>query len=103
MKRTIILTIALSLLLAPAVLADDAAALFKTKCQACHGANGAADTPMAKKFAVKVLGSADVQKQTDAQLTTTITKGKNKMPAFDGKLTADQVKALVALIRSFKK
>ena len=103
MKRTIITAITLTLLTAPALVADDAAALFKSKCQACHGPNGTADTPMAKKLGIKALGSADVQKQTDAQLTNVIAKGKAKMPAFDGKLTADQVKAMVALIRSFKK
>ena len=103
MKRTIIVALALILLAAPALLAEDGAALFKTKCQACHGPNGSGDTPMAKKLGVKALGSAPVQGQTDAQLTATITNGKNKMPAFNGKLTADQVKALVGLIRSWKK
>jgi cytochrome c5 len=39
---------------------------------------------------------------TDAQLTEIVAKGKNKMPAYDGKLTADQIKALVAHMRTFK-
>jgi cytochrome c6 len=103
MKRTILITLALILLIAPAVLADDAASLFKTKCQACHGPNGSADTPMAKKLAIKALGSTDIQHLTDAQLTASIKGGKGKMPAFSGKITDDQIKALVDLIRSFKK
>ncbi|HUP59602.1 MAG TPA: cytochrome c [Thermoanaerobaculia bacterium] len=103
MKRTLILTTILLIALAPVALAEDAAALFKGKCQACHGVNGAADSPMAKKLAVKPLGSADVQKQTDAQLTNVIAKGKAKMPAFEAKLSADQTKAVVALIRTWKK
>ena len=41
----------------------------------------------------KDFGSADVQKASDAELTTTITNGKPpKMPAYKGKLTADQIK-----------
>jgi len=103
MKRTITLVFAAALLVAPTLLADDAAALFKTKCQACHGPNGSGDTPMARKLAVKAFGSPDVQKQTDAQLTATIKGGKGKMPAFTGKLTDDEIKGLVGLIRSFKK
>ena len=49
------------------------------------------------------LGSADVQKQSDADLTGIITKGKGKMPAYDGKLSADQITDLVKYIRTLKK
>jgi mono/diheme cytochrome c family protein len=104
MKRTITLAVVLALFVVPTLVAEDAAALFKTKCQACHGVNGAADTPMSKKLGVKAFSSADVQGQTDAQLTATIKNGKApKMPSFNGKLTDDQIKAIVGLIRSFKK
>jgi cytochrome c5 len=57
---------------------------------------------MGKKLNVKDIGSPEVQKMTDAQLTEIVAKGKNKMPAYDGKLTADQIKALVAHMRTFK-
>jgi cytochrome c6 len=103
MKRTTTLAVILTLLAAPALLAEDAAALFKTKCQACHGPNGSGDTPMAKKLGVKPFSSPEVQKLTDAQITTTIRNGKGKMVGFNGKLTEDQIKGLVGLIRCFKK
>ena len=83
--------------------ADDGATLFKTKCAMCHGADGKGDSPMGKKLNVRDLGSADVQKQSDAELTTIIEKGKNKMPAFGGKLSAEQITTLVAHIRNFGK
>lgn len=103
MKRIITLAVTITLLALP-LLADDAAALFKTKCQACHGVNGAADTPMAKKLGVKAFSSPDVQALSDTQLTNTIKNGKApKMPSFNGKLTDDQIKTVVALIRTFKK
>jgi mono/diheme cytochrome c family protein len=54
-----------------------------------------------KKLAIKALGSPDVQKETDAKLAQVIGQGKGKMPAFGTKLTADQIKALVAVIRGF--
>ena len=73
---------------------------FKTKCALCHGADGSGKAAMGTKD----LGSADVQKQTDAQLTDVITKGKApKMPAYGGKLSADDIKGLVAFIRTLKK
>jgi mono/diheme cytochrome c family protein len=51
---------------------------------------------------LRSLGSADVQKTADADLTKVITDGKGKMPAYKGKLSADEIKALVAYIRTLK-
>lgn len=77
--------------------------LFKTKCAACHGADGKGESAMAKKMGTRNLGSAEVQGQSDAQLTEIVTKGKNKMPAFDGKLTKEQIGQLVAYTRELGK
>jgi mono/diheme cytochrome c family protein len=77
--------------------------LFKTKCAACHGADGKGEVPIAKRLGARNLGSADVQSQSDAEITDIITKGKNKMPAFDGKLTKEQIGQLVAFIRELGK
>lgn len=91
------------LLLAAVPASADGAALFKTKCASCHGTDGAGTTAMGKKLALRALASAEVQKQSDAVLTGIVSKGKGKMPPFGSKLSADEVKALVAHIRSFKK
>ena len=77
--------------------------LFKTKCAVCHGPDGKGEVPMAKKLGVRNLGSAEVQSQSDAQIADIVTKGKNKMPAFDGKLTQEQIGQLVAYIRELGK
>ncbi|HVS82064.1 MAG TPA: cytochrome c [Pyrinomonadaceae bacterium] len=72
---------------------DDAAALYKTKCFACHGATAE------KKF--------DATKADD-DLIQTVLKGKKtekppNMPGFEEKgITADQAKALVAFMKSQK-
>lgn len=72
---------------------DDAAALYKSKCFACHGATAE------KKF--------DATK-TDDDLIQTVLKGKKlekppNMPAFEERgITADQAKALVAFMKSQK-
>jgi len=80
--------------------ADTAAAetTFKAKCAGCHGADGKGKEAMKTRD----LSSADVQKQSDADLTGIITNGKGKMPAYKT-MTPDQVKDMVAFIRSLKK
>ena len=77
--------------------AQDAAALYKSKCAMCHGADGA-------KAAGHDLSSAAVQKQSDADLTAVITDGKApKMPKYGDKLKPEEIKGLVAYIRTLIK
>jgi len=82
--------------------AQDAAATYKAKCAMCHGADGKGSA-MGQKMGVHDFASADVQKETDAQLTEIITKGKNKMPSYEGKLKDTEIKDLVAYVRSLGK
>jgi hypothetical protein len=58
---------------------------------------------MGKNMGVRDLSSADVQKQSDAELAAIITKGKGRMPAQEGKLSKDQISELVKHIRTLKK
>ena len=72
---------------------DDSAALYKSKCVACHGATAE------KKF--------DATKADD-ELLQIVLKGKKlekppNMPGYEEKgVTADQAKALVAYMKSQK-
>jgi cytochrome c6 len=79
-------------------VAQDAAATYKAKCAMCHGADGKGGKMGTKDFA-----SPEIKSQTDAQLTEAITKGKGKMPAYDGKLKDTEIKDLVTYIRSLAK
>jgi cytochrome c6 len=99
MKSAAVLVLAVAL---PA-LAADGPSLFKQTCAPCHGIKGDANTPAGKSLGAKDLGSEPVQKLTDAEITATITKGRNKMPSFGSRLSADDVKALIAVVRGFKK
>ena len=100
---TVILSvIALLVLTTCAYAQDDAAALYKSKCQVCHGPDAKGDTPAGKKVGAKDLHSPEVAKMSDADLMGIVKKGKDKMPAYNGKLTDDQIKALVKYIRSLK-
>ena len=104
---TALAVLAMFLVSPPTVSADDGAALFKQKCAVCHGQDGSGDTAMGKKKGIKALGSEDVQKKSDADLTSQIADGgakKEAAHAFKKKgLTDDQIKSLVSFVRSLKK
>ncbi|HSP15730.1 MAG TPA: cytochrome c [Thermoanaerobaculia bacterium] len=104
MKSRSIVTVALVVfaLSIPAFGASDGAALFKAKCVACHSADGSGQSAMGKTMKVRDLRSDEVQKQTDLQLTKTISGGKGKMPAFGKQMSTPDIQALIAHIRMLK-
>jgi cytochrome c6 len=79
------------------------ATLYKTKCAACHGADGKAETAAGKKLNTRSFYLPEVMKATDQEWIEITAKGKNKMPAFEKKLTDVQIKALVAYVRGLTK
>jgi len=90
------------LMLPKASYGGEAPAVYKSKCAMCHGADGKGETPTGKALKLKDLGSAEVQKMSDAEVSDVITKGKGKMQAAKG-VTPEQVKELVAFVRSLGK
>jgi mono/diheme cytochrome c family protein len=77
--------------------------VYKAKCAMCHGPDGGGNTPAGKGTKVRDLCSDDVKKETDQEWTDIISKGKNKMPSYEGKISADEMKAVVAYMRSLCK
>jgi mono/diheme cytochrome c family protein len=90
---------------ATAVANVDAAALFNTgaapKCASCHGADGKGN-PNIKKVP-NFTDPAWQKKTTDADMIETIKNGDKPMPAYKDKLNEQEIKALVAYVRSFAK
>ena len=76
--------------------------LYKSKCAACHGADGTGSAT-GKKMGVHDFTTADVQGMSDTELSTVITNGKNKMPPYGKSLKPEDVQGLVAYIRALKK
>lgn len=104
-KAVLLVGTILLVTITPARAQSDGAALFKSKCAICHGADGKGDTSMGKTLKVRDLTSQEVQKQSDEQLTAAIRDGmaNGKMPAYKDKLSDAQIKDLVAFIRSLAK
>ena len=96
----LVLTIAVALfILIPSLSwADDAATIYKAKCAACHGVD-AAGKPAAK---IPSLIGDESKKASDAELSKAVTE-KPKHAAVAKALTPDQVRMLIAYIRSLQK
>ena len=102
---TVIAVVLVAMIVLSAAAKADAAAAeatYKTKCAMCHGPDGKGDTATGKVMKVKDFSSEEVQKMSDADLTSVISSGKGKMPP-SKTLSADQVKDLVAYVRAFGK
>lgn len=98
------LTILLALTMTTLGLAQNSGAeIYKSKCQMCHAADGSGNTPAGEKMKARPFNSPDVLKESDPDLIAVIKKGKNKMPAFEGKLTDAQIATLIAHIHTLQK
>jgi mono/diheme cytochrome c family protein len=82
-----------------------AATLFARNCASCHGPRGA---PMPSM--VQSMGVADFSKPAtlaavpDSVLRATVTNGKGKlMQGFGGRLTPEQIEALVRYVRTLSR
>ena len=62
--------------------ADDAAALYKTKCVACHAADGSGTT-VGKKLGAMICATLTCKKRVTRTSHGIVAKGKNKMPAYE--------------------
>ena len=104
-----VITLILLVASALSLRAADPKALWDANCAQCHGKSGAADTKMGKTLNAKDLTDSKVQAAfTDAKATQSITEGvkengKTTMKAFGGKLSAEEIKSLVAYVRTLKK
>ncbi|MBI5885631.1 MAG: cytochrome c [Deltaproteobacteria bacterium] len=110
MKRIIAAgVVAIAVAVAGSALAADGAAIFKAKCVACHGAEGAG-TAMAPAFK----GNAFVRDSKNVECELVVTHGRKgdekkhknfamAMPSHEGKLSADEIKAVVDYIKTLAK
>ncbi len=109
MKKLLTLTIAVLGAAALSASAADGKALYEKDCAKCHGADGKGETKMGKKLGAKDYTDPKVQAELkDDTAVKAIKDGlKDKedkvlMKPAEG-LSDEDIKALVAYMRSFKK
>src|SRR5215470_2078442 len=109
MKKTLILGLAILAMAGLSASAADAKAIFEKDCAKCHGPDGKGDTKMGKKAGAKDYTDPKVQEaMKDDQMAKAIKEGIKdgetvKMKGFADTLSDEEVKALVAYVRTFKK
>jgi cytochrome c553 len=108
MKKTIILAVIFGLAAAMSAKAADVKDNWTTLCVKCHGDDGKGQTKMGQRLGVKDFTDAKVQADLkDDAATKAIKEGvkndddKTLMKPFDS-LTDDEIKALVAYVRTLK-
>jgi mono/diheme cytochrome c family protein len=87
----------------PTFAQNNGAATYTSKCQMCHGADGAGTTPAGKAMKAPSFLSPAVAKEPTADLIAITKSGKGKMPAYAGKLTDAQIKDVIAYVRTLQK
>jgi mono/diheme cytochrome c family protein len=92
-----------ALIAVPAFAQAPGADTYKAKCAMCHGADGLAATPMGKNMKILSFKDPAMLKATDAKFFASTKNGLNKMPAYNGKLTDQQIKDVIAYIRTLQK
>lgn len=78
-------------------------AIYKAKCQSCHGVSGMGDTAMGKTLKVKPINDPAVLRYSEAAMIDATRNGMGKMQPYKGKLTDAEIKDSVARFRSFIK
>ncbi len=102
LKRAAMLCLAVSIV-TPVFGQNGGADIYKAKCLMCHGATGLGDTPPGKAMKAASFKDPAIVKAPDAELIGVVKKGKNKMPAYQGKLTDAQIQSAIGYIRTLQK
>ena len=108
MNKAILMTVAACAAMVVSASAADVKETWDKSCKKCHGAEGKGDTTMGKKLEIKDLTDAKVQASfKDDAMLKAIKDGvkdgdKTRMKAAEG-LSDEEMKALVAYVRAFKK
>jgi mono/diheme cytochrome c family protein len=108
MKKLLSLSIAIIAVSALSATAADAKATYEQECAKCHGTDGKGQTKMGQKLGIKDYTDAKVQADLkDDAAFKAIKEGIKKddkplMKPVEG-LSDDEIKALVAYLRAFKK
>ncbi len=109
MKKLLVIGLTVFVASAVSALAGDAKASYESNCAKCHGTDGKGQTKMGQKLGIKDYTDAKVQDALKDDAAIKAIKeglkdadGKTLMKPAEG-LSDDDIKGLVAYMRTFKK
>ena len=100
--RVLLCTTAIPLVCA----ANDGQGLYNKSCSSCHGTDGKGQTKIGLKLGAKdlsrsKLNDGEIEKQVREGRTSQ--EGKVQMPSFKEAFTPEEMKALIAYVKEFRK
>ena len=101
--RAAVITLSISLAGSVAYAQASGAATYAAKCQMCHGADGMGTTPAGKAMKAVPFNDPQILSKSDADLIAVTKSGKGKMPAYAGKLSDGDIKAVIEYIHTLQK
>ncbi len=102
---TVVAVLALGFPAVASAAEPDGKALYLKHCASCHGKDGKAKTPAARKLGVKDL---TISRTTDAEIERRIRegrkdeKGNQRMPPFADKLKDDEIVAVLGVVNALR-
>ncbi len=108
-KALIALSIATLAFAVSTLQAADPKELYTKNCQGCHGKEGKGDTKLGQKLEIRDYSDPKVQaKLKDDEMFKSIKEGLKKgdktlMKEYGSKLSDEEIKGLVKVMREFKK
>lgn len=101
MRNSTILALAISLTGAMSFAQSSGDAIFKAKCQVCHGPAGTPNPGMAKMMGMKAVSDPSMKDLTVDVVEATVKNGHGKMKPISG-LSDAQVKAVAGYFKTLK-
>jgi mono/diheme cytochrome c family protein len=79
--------------------------LYLNNCSMCHGIDGKAETPIAKKLRIKNLTESkfsitEIENRIIAGVNDA--KGVSRMPSFEQKISKEEIAALASFVKSLQ-
>ena len=112
MKRFLLMNVLLACFAFTAQAADKKIErMYGSKCSACHGKDGKAQTEKGKKMLMRDIASAEFQAISDDDMRKVISDGlqktkegtKQEMEGFKDEIKGPELDAMVKYMREFKK
>lgn len=109
MKAKLTLIISALVMAGTALAGPEIKEIYDKNCAKCHGVDGKGNTRMGRQTGAKDYTDPKVQAEMKDETAMKVLKeglvenGKKKMDPYKDKLTDDELKALIAYLRTFKK